>query len=189
MRHMRGLTAAAAVALALAVGGCSTGGAAVPDDWVEFDGDGFTVAHPPDWREAPEVSGEITELAVEGERAGDSLPPVLTVDVDPGPSAEATTAEQPMLDYINTQTINIEDYEVTRGGGFDVPGAASAHRLSQRYTSTREGSEDEPLREESVIAVGEDQLLVLLHVGVGEEGWDEFADTAEAIIASLTLDP
>lgn len=95
MRRMRGVGVAVAVAVALAASGCSDDGdAAVPEDWVWFEGDGYAVAHPPEWQEAPEAFGEFTEMAVEGEPLGDTVPPVLTVDVERGPSAVATTAEQ-----------------------------------------------------------------------------------------------
>lgn len=166
-----------AVVLALAAGACSPGGAEVPEGFVTLDRDGFTVAHPGDWRLTADEPGR---YGVTGVREVGGVPESIIVRTDPTWTGEFEAVVRALIDPF--RLFEVDDWQQTADEDIEVDGARWARLVEGSYASPEAGR----IQTMFVIAIAdEDSPLVLLDLSAPADVFDP--GTAEAIRGSLQV--
>lgn len=186
MRTRRGLAVVAAALTLLA--GCTDGdpeeaatpprGDAVHEDWVTYERDGVTLAHPPDWEVRDEGEGRVDLVGPEG---GD-LAPIVSVRWDSPVGLSASESLQAATGNVVTTMPDVEPGEAET---FETAGSLEAAKRRIEYTQPLSDGEIAVIELQAVV-LGEAVEVLVRAVHRADE-FEQVEDTFEDIAASIDV--
>jgi hypothetical protein len=180
--HWLGLATVGLVAIAF-VAACGGDDSEGSEGFERFEEDGLAVEYPASWtRDEAREGGEAgTLLSVHGRRDEDGLFPRLSVSRKEKEFASAAQAGGVLAD---SRPFQLNDGRAVSDERASVPGADGAWRVVTRYTLPLEGGRKVPGRSIEVIALKDDDQILLTLAGPAET-MDRLP--VERIVGSLDL--
>lgn len=188
MRTRRGLAVVATAMMLLS--GCTGGDDpeeaaptpredAVPEGWVVFEGDGVTLAHPPDWEVREEGD---TRLDLGGPE-GSELPAIISVRWAAPVGLSASESLQAATGNVVT---TMPDAEPGEAETFETSGSLEAAKRHIQYTQPVSDGEIEMIELQAIV-LGE-EVEVLVRAAHEADEFDQVEDTFEGIIDTIDLE-
>lgn len=186
MRTRRGLAVAAVATMLLT--GCTGGdpeeaattprSEAVPEGWVTYQGDGVTLAHPPDWEIREESDTRVDLVGPEG---GD-LAPIVSVRWTAPVGLSASESLQAATGNVVTTMPDVEPGEAET---FQTAGSLDAAKRRLEYTQPLTDGEIAVVELQAVV-LG-DAVEVLVRAVHRADEFEQVEPTFEDIVASIDV--